>query len=385
MAKRDYYDMLGVGRDATEKEITSAYRKLAIKYHPDSHPDDQDATAKFKQAAEAYDILNDPDKRARYDQYGEAGLGGGGGFHSVDDIFDAFGDIFSGGRFGDLFGGGRGRRSRAGADVRADVELTLDEAAKGVTKKVSFRRRELCKKCDGSGAKPGADKEFCPICAGRGQVVQAAGILRVQTTCPECRGAGYKISEYCGDCRGEGVIARKITLPIPIPAGVDDGTRVRVKGEGEPSPDGGPPGACYCFVHLAAHPLFQREGPNLILQLPVSYCQAALGATLEVPTLNGADELVIPRGTQSGDVFRLRGRGITDVHSGVRGDLLVNTFIETPKKVNAEQDRLLRELAELEQVDVTPRRKSFLKKLRGYVKSLHDEASDGSSNEREHA
>jgi molecular chaperone DnaJ len=381
MASRDFYAVLVVAREASDKEIAGAYRKLAIKYHPDSNPDDPEATAKFKEAAEAYEVLKDPEKRARYDQYGEAGLGGGSGFQSVDDIFDAFGDMFSGGLFGDLFGRrGGGRRSRAGSDVRCDVELTLEEAANGVIKDVTFRRREQCGTCEGSGAKPGSDKQFCPVCAGRGQVVQAAGILRVQTTCPECRGAGYKIEDYCGDCRGEGVIARKVSRNVPIPAGVDDGTRVRVRGEGEPSPDGGPPGDCYCFVHLKPHPLFQRDGPHLILQLPISYCQAALGATLEVPTLEGSDELKVPRGTQSGEVFRLRGRGIADVHaSSARGDLLVQTFIETPKKLNEEQEGLLRKLAELEHVDVTPKRKSFLEKLGHYIRGFHDGAAEQAS------
>lgn len=378
MANRDFYAILGVSRDASEREISSAYRKLAIKYHPDSNPDDPEATEKFKEAAEAYEVLKDPEKRARYDQYGEAGLGGGAGFSSVDDIFDAFGDMFSGGLFGDLFGR-RGRRSRAGGDVRCDVELTLEEAAKGVTKEVKFRRREQCGTCEGSGAKPGSDKQFCPVCAGRGQVVQAAGILRVQTTCPECRGAGYKIEEYCPDCRGDGVIARTVKRSVPIPAGVDDGTRVRVRGEGEPSPDGGPPGDCYCFVHLKQHPLFQRDGPHLILQLPISYCQAALGATLEVPTLEGSTELDIAPGTQSGEVFRLKGRGIADVHANASGDLLVQTFIETPKKLSPEQEELLRKLAKLEHVDVTPKRKSFLEKLGNYIRGFHDGATESTT------
>lgn len=366
--KRDYYDVLGVSRSARESEIAAAYRKLAIRYHPDSHPDDPEATEKFKEAAEAYEVLRDPEKRVRYDRYGHAGLeGSAASFHSVEDIFDAFGDIFQGGIFGDLFGGGpRTRRRRRGADIRCDLELTLEEAAKGAKKKVRFERSEICHTCSGSGARPGSSRETCRHCGGRGQIVQSAGILRVQTTCPSCRGAGAVITERCPDCQGQGFVARHIELIITLPPGVDEGRPFRLSGEGEPSPDGGPPGDCYCFVSIKRHHLFQRDGKNLILQLPITYCQAALGAAIQVPTLSGPAELAVPRGTQSGDVFSLRGRGMPDPRGGPVGDLLVQTFIETPKRLSPKQEELLRQLAELEKSDVTPQRKSFLTKLREY-------------------
>lgn len=376
-SKRDYYEILSVARSASDGEIASAYRKLAIRYHPDSHPDDPDATEKFKEASEAYEVLRDPEKRARYDRYGHAGVEGAGSqFHSVEDIFDAFGDIFGGGIFGDLFGGGGGRRTRRprrGADVRCDVELTLEEAAAGTRKTVHFQRSEICQTCEGSGAKSNAARETCRHCGGRGQIIQSAGILRVQTVCPTCRGAGVVITEKCDRCRGRGYTLKAVELNVTIPPGVDNGMRVRLAGEGEPSPEGGPPGDCYCFVSVRDHHLFQRDGSHLVLQLPITYCQAALGAKIAVPTLQGPDELDIPHGTQSGDVFRIRGRGMPDPRGGPQGDLLVQTYIETPKKLTPKQEELLRQLAELEQTDVTPHRRSFLDKLRDYFTGEGDE------------
>ncbi len=274
MAKRDYYEVLGISRDASDQELATAYRKLAIKYHPDSNPDDEDATTRFKEAAEAYEVLNDREKRALYDQYGHAGVEGAGQqFSGAEDIFEAFGDIFGGGAFGDLFGGGRRgqRRARRGADIRCDVELTLEEAAVGVSKTVSFARSKPCETCDGDGAAPGSTKEGCRTCGGRGQVVQSAGILQVQTTCPTCQGAGVMISDPCKGCRGRGYVAGRETLTISIPKGIDDGMRVRLNGEGEPSPDGGPNGDCYCFVSVKSHQLFERDGRHLILRLPITY------------------------------------------------------------------------------------------------------------------
>lgn len=367
--KADYYEILGVARSATPQQIAAAYRKLAIKYHPDSNPGDEDATRKFKQAAEAYEVLSDTEKRQRYDRYGHAGLAGGGTqFHDAEDIFDAFGDLFGGGIFGDFFGGGgrRGRRAHRGQDVRCQVTLDLEEAARGVRKTVEFQRSKQCGQCGGSGAARGSVRESCPRCGGRGQVVQAAGILRVQTTCPSCRGAGSVVAHPCDRCRGSGYEAAKVRLDINIPAGIDDGMRIRLTGEGEPSPDGGPPGDCYCFVAVREHRLFQRDGTHLILQLPMTYSQATLGATIEVPTLHGPDRLTIPPGTQSGEVFRLPRRGMPDPHGGPGGDLLVQTYIEVPKKLNARQQELLRQLAELERVEVTPQRRSFLDKIREY-------------------
>ena len=378
--KRDYYEVLGISRTASDREIANAYRKLALKYHPDANPNDEEATSQFKEAAEAYEVLNDSEKRARYDQYGHAGVEGGGSqFHEVEDIFEAFGDMFSGGLFGDLFGGGRrrgGRRQRRGADVRCDATLELEEAARGVTKTVQFARSKACGTCDASGVTPGSTKQTCSRCGGRGQVVQSAGILRVQTACPACQGAGAIISDPCRDCRGQGYIPAKVSLDVAIPAGIDDGMRVRLPGEGEPSPDGGPAGDCYCFVSVRQHRLFERDGNHLILRLPMTYSQAALGATIEVPTLDGPHDLNIPAGTQPGDVFRVRSQGMSDPRGGPRGDLLVQTFIEIPKKLSAEQEALLRDLAELDRTDVTPHRKSFLDTLRNYFAPATENGED---------
>lgn len=373
--KADYYEVLGVSRTASAKEIAAAYRKKAIKYHPDSNPGDENATQKFKDAAEAYEVLSDSDKRARYDRYGHAGVEGAAThFHDVEDILDAFGDMFGGSIFGDFFGGGRrSRRAHRGQDIRCQVTLDLEEAARGVTKTIEFERSRACSSCGGSGAAPGSARETCRRCGGHGQVVQAAGILRVQTTCPTCRGAGSVVAHPCAACRGSGFVAGRIKREIHIPAGVDNGVRLRLNGEGDPSPDGGPPGDCYCVVQVREHTLFHRDGNHLILQLPIAFSQAALGATIQVPTLDGPDSLSIPAGTQSGEVFRLRRRGMPDPHGGGRGDLLVQTFIEVPKELSPAQEALLRQLAELERVEVTPHRRGFLDKLRDYFLPTSDE------------
>jgi molecular chaperone DnaJ len=376
--KRDYYEILGVQRTATEKEIALAYRKLAMKFHPDANPGDESATEKFKEAAEAYEILSDADKRGRYDQFGHQGVDGGAPhFTDVEDIFEAFGDMFAGGLFGDLFGRrrGGGRRQRRGSDVRCDVTLTLEEAARGVTKSVEFARSKRCDKCEGTGAKPGSSPESCRRCGGRGQVVQSAGFVRVQTTCPSCHGAGSVITHPCDECRGNGYTAHKVKLDVAIPAGIDDGMRVRLPGEGEPSPDGGPAGDCYCFISVRQHSIFKRDGKNLVLHVPISYSQAALGASLEVPTLSGPEEIQIPQGSQHGDVFRLRQRGMPDPRGGSVGDLLIQVYLEVPKKLSTKQETLLRELAELEHQDVSPHRKSFLEKLREYFTPSEDQQS----------
>jgi molecular chaperone DnaJ len=372
-AKRDYYEVLGVNRQANPKEIADAYRKLAIKYHPDKNPGDEETIARFKEAAEAFEVLHDGDKRARYDRFGHAGVEAGGGAHQftdINEIFESFGDIFGEGIFGNIFGGQRGGRERVrkGADVGCEVRLDLLEAAKGVTREVEFERHEKCTECDGSGAKPGTRPQACSYCGGRGQIVQATGIFRVQTTCPACRGAGQVVKDPCGKCRGAGVVPKRVRRDVIVPAGVDHQMRIRLAGEGEPSPDGGPPGDCYCLILVDEHPLFHREGQNLIVRLPISYSQAALGATADVPTLDGPGPLDIPKGTQSGDVFRLRGKGMPDPRRRGKGDLLVEVHVEVPKSLSAKQEELLRQLAAEEHTNVSPQRKKFFEKLKELFK-----------------
>ncbi len=384
-AKRDFYEILGVAKSASAKEIADAYRKLAIKFHPDKNPGNEEAVAKFKEAAEAFEVLHDTDKRTRYDQYGHAGVDGAGGghqFNDINDIFQAFGDMFGGGVFGDLFGGrgGRsagGRRVRKGDDLAVAVHINLLEAAKGCAKSIQFERHEKCATCEGSGAKAGAKPEPCKYCGGRGQVIQSSGLFRVQTTCPACHGEGQLIKDPCPTCRGSAYILKKVKREVNIPAGVDHQTRVRMAGEGDPSPDGGPSGDCYCIIDLDEHPLFQRDGQHLVCRMPITFSQAALGATLEVPTLDGPEELKIPAGTPTGEVFKLRGKGMPDPrHRGV-GDLHVQVNIEVPKTLSARQEELLRELAETEHADVSPHRKNFFAKVKElFVPTAEKDADD---------
>jgi len=360
--EQDYYEVLGVARSASTEEIASAYRRLAVKYHPDKNPGDQEAIDRFKAAAEAFEVLGDAEKRSLYDRYGHAGVQRGGGttqFNDVEDIFSAFGDIF-----GDLFGGGR--RVRRGRDIRCDVTLTLHEAASGVTKSVEFDRHQRCASCRGAGAEPGSTKEICEYCGGHGRVIQSAGIMRVQTTCPSCHGDGSLIRHPCRSCHGSGAVLKRVTTSVEIPAGVDDGMRIRLAGQGEPSASGGPAGDCYCFISVLEHPLFERQGQDLVCRIPITYPQAALGTSLEVPTLNGRDTLQVPPGTQSGDVFRLRGKGMPDPRRRGLGDMLIQVNIEVPKKHTPRAEELLRELADEEHANVTPHRKSFFEKLKEY-------------------
>ncbi len=361
--ERDYYEVLGVARTASDGEIASSYRRLAIKYHPDKNPGDEEAIERFKEAAEAFEVLNDPEKRSRYDRFGQAGVNGGSRgrhFHDVEDIFSAFGDIF-----GDLFGGGR-NRPRKGRDVRCDVTLTLHEAAQGVKKSIEFHRHEQCEGCSGSGAAKGSRREVCSYCRGQGRVIQAAGIVRMQTTCPACHGEGSTVKNPCPSCRGSGQKLKKVVTEVEIPPGVDDEMRVRITGQGEPSPNGGPPGDCYCFISVLPHTLFERDGQHLVCRVPITYAQAALGTTLEVPTLEGRGELEVPAGTQSGQFFRMGGKGMPDPRRRGLGDLLVQVVIEVPRKLSKDEQELLRQLAELEHKHVAPERKGFFEKLKEY-------------------
>jgi molecular chaperone DnaJ len=365
--ERDYYEVLGVERRAGGAEIADAYRKLAIKFHPDKNPGNVEAADRFKEAARAFEVLSNDELRARYDRYGHAGLQGGArhDFNDLSDIFDAFGDLFGGG----VFGGGGGRRAnraRQGRDVFSSVNLTLVEAARGVTKTVEFSRHELCGSCDGSGAKKGTKPQPCEYCAGHGQVIQSAGVFRLQTTCPSCRGAGTMIREKCPDCAGEGLTAEHVERRVTIPAGVDRDVRVRLAGEGEPGANGGPPGDCYCVIEIEEHPFLSREGRDLHCEVPITFSQAALGATVDVPTLDGAKPLAIARGTQAGDVIRVKGLGMPEVRGRGIGDLHVHVHVEVPKTLSPKAEQLLRDLAAEEQKSVSPKRSSFFSRLSDY-------------------
>ncbi len=374
--KRDYYEVLGVERGASADEIKRAYRKLALKFHPDQNQDNPDAEKHFKEAAEAYDVLGDADKRQKYDQFGHAafsqgGMGGGGGFTNVEDIFEAFGDIFGGGGggiFGDLFGGG-GRRQRrggprAGRDLRIVLDLTLEEIDEGVQKTIAIKRQESCETCKGSGAKPGTSPVSCQTCAGRGQVHRSQGFFTMATTCPQCRGAGKVIESPCLDCRGSGRTGVKSDIEINVPAGVEDGMRIRLSGQGDAGDPGGPRGDLYVIVREREHKVFQRSGPDLITEVPCSFAQLALGDKVEIPTLRGRVDMSIPAGTQTGKVFRLRGQGLPVLERSGRGDQLVRVFVETPKKLTDRQKELLREFAEIESEQSGSR--SFFEKIADY-------------------
>jgi len=378
--QRDYYEVLGVERRATSAQITEAYRKLAVRFHPDKNPGNGEAATRFKEAARAFEVLSDADLRSRYDRYGHAGLQGGRQheFDDVADIFEAFGDLFGGGVFGQAFGGrGRGKRPRKGRDVFCPLPLTLVEAARGVTKTIAFTRHEACVTCEGSGAKPGTAPQSCEYCGGSGQVIQSAGVFRLQTTCPACRGAGNVVREKCPTCAGQGVTEEHVERRVTIPSGVDNDVRVRLAGEGEPGGNGGPPGDCYCVIEMERHPFLTRDGRELHCEVPISFTQAALGATVDVPTLDGPRPLQIARGTQSGDVIRVRGLGMPEVRGRGIGDLHVHVHVEVPKTLSPRAEELLRELAREEHASVSPRRSSFFSRLAEYF-----QGTDTGSTER---
>jgi molecular chaperone DnaJ len=379
--QRCYYEVLGIERRATSGQITEAYRRLAIQFHPDKNQGDEEASSKFKEAARAFEVLSDDSLRGRYDRFGHAGLqngGGGGGqheFNDISDIFEAFGDLFGNGMFG---GGGRGARAQKGRDVFCEVSLTLLEASRGESKTIHFRRHEECVTCNGSGAKAGTSPQTCDYCGGQGQVLQSTGIFRLQTTCPACRGAGKTIREKCSACRGHGLTEVAVERKVTIPPGVDNDVRVRLGGEGEPGASGGPPGDCYCVIEILEHPFLTRDGHELHCEVPLTFSQCALGTTLDAPTLAGAKPLQIPKGTQPGDIIRVRGLGMPDVRGRGVGDLHVHIHVEVPKKLSPRAEELFRELAEEEQAEVSPKRSSFLTRLAEYFNPEQNDATEES-------
>lgn len=364
MEKRDYYEILGVSRGAPADEIKKAYRKLAVKHHPDKNPGDTVAEEKFKEISEAYYVLSDPDKKSRYDRLGHARPGGMGWGDAGLGDFD-FKDIFEE-IFGDFFSSSRGRgRVRRGTDLRYNLTISFMEAALGVETKIKVPRNVTCEKCEGYGAKEGSRPEVCRVCHGRGQVRSQQGFFSIQRACPNCHGEGSIIREKCRECRGAGTVPKEKNLSVTVPAGVDNGMRLRLSGEGEPGPRGGPPGDLHIVLNVEPHPVFQREDTEIICRVPISFPQAALGAQIEVPTLKGMETLKIPSGTQSGKVFRLRGKGLPRVNGGGhKGDQHVIIQVETPTKLNNEQKSLLKELAESMGGNVSPQQKSFVDKVK---------------------
>ncbi|HEY0207568.1 molecular chaperone DnaJ [Acerihabitans sp.] len=375
MAKKDYYEILGLPKDAEEREIKKAYKRLAMKFHPDRNPGNADAEAKFKEAKEAYEILTDAQKRAAYDQYGHAafeqgGMGGGyGGASGGADFTDIFGDVF-----GDIFGGGRRQRASRGSDLRYNMELSLEEAVRGVTKEIRIPTLEECDVCHGSGAKAGTSPVTCPTCHGAGQVQMRQGFFAVQQACPTCQGHGKIIKEPCHKCHGHGRIEKAKTLSVKIPAGVDTGDRIRLSGEGEAGEQGAPAGDLYVQVQVRQHPIFEREDNNLFCEVPINFAMAALGGEIEVPTLDGRVKLKVPAETQTGKLFRMRGKGVKSVRGGNQGDLLCRVVVETPVKLNEKQKQLLRELEESfggpSGDQNSPRAKSFLDGVKKFFDDL---------------
>ena len=379
MAKTDYYELLGVGRDATAEELKKAYRKLAVKYHPDKNPGDASAEAKFKEISEAYEILKDADKRAAYDRFGHAAFqgggvgprpGSGGGF---TDPFDIFREVFGGGRsggggiFDEFFGGGvSASASHEGADLRYDLEITLEEAANGVEKEIRYRRAVACDHCHGDGAEPGSRKVKCPTCGGSGQVSSTRGFISFRQVCPSCGGTGVVIENKCKKCGGEGRVTETSKLKVKIPAGVDSGSRLRSAGKGEAGLHGAPAGDLYIVLHVKEHDVFERHGNDLFCEIPIKFTLATLGGTLNVPTLTGKAALKIPTGTQSGTVFRLRGHGMPNIRGGQKGDQLVRVTIDVPKKLTPEERKALEQFAELSGDPANPMSESFFEKAKRF-------------------
>ena len=374
MAKRDFYETLGVAKNASDEEIKKAYRKLAMKYHPDRNPDSKQAEDKFKEAKEAYEMLSDPQKREAYDRFGHAGVdpnvggAGGAGAGCGGGFSDAFGDIF-----GDIFGGGGRQRGGPqvyrGADLRYNLDITLEQAANGFETTIRVPSWDECETCHGSGAKPGTSPTTCATCGGHGQVRMQQGFFSIQQTCPKCHGSGKVIPDPCNPCAGSGRVKRNKTLEVKIPAGIDDGMRIRSTGNGEPGMNGGPPGDLYVEIHIKQHGVFQRDGDDLHCEMPISFAKAALGGEIEVPTLSGKVSFSVPEGTQSGKTFRLRSKGIKGVRSGFPGDLFCHVVVETPVKLTDRQKDLLREFDQLTTeggAKHSPQSKSWMDKVKEF-------------------
>ncbi|MDX1648727.1 MAG: molecular chaperone DnaJ [Myxococcota bacterium] len=367
MSKRDYYEVLGVSRGASPEDLKKAYRRLALQYHPDRNPDDPTAEERFKEASEAYAVLADPEKRRQYDRFGHegVGMGGPGGFPGGD--FGSFGDLFND-LFGDLFGarmgGRRGGRGQRGADLRYNHEIALEEVLEGHEATLTIPRMMRCETCEGTGAREGTQPERCGRCGGTGQAIFQQGLFRISRPCDACAGEGFVVRDPCPACRGSGRSEGQKTIKVRVPPGVESGMRLRVAGEGEAGVAGGPPGDLYVVIHVREHPLFEREGPDLHCGVPIPFVKAVLGGEIEVPTLEGKVSLRIPEGTQSGRVFRLRGKGLPAIGSSMRGDQLVRIFVEVPTKLTDRQRELLEQFAEESGEEVSPVTKSFLEKLK---------------------
>ncbi|HSB05289.1 MAG TPA: molecular chaperone DnaJ [Thermodesulfobacteriota bacterium] len=349
MEEKDYYKILGISRNATEEEIKKSYRRVAMQYHPDRNPGNRESEEKFKAASEAYEVLRDPEKRQIYDQYGIEGLKGTGftGFRGFEDIFSTFGDIFE-----DFFGFGRttrrGTRARAGADLRYDLKISFEEAAFGKEIEIELPKTTACDVCQGTGAKPGTYASQCSACRGSGQITQSQGFFSISTACPQCRGEGKVIQHPCKECRGLGRVKRNQRVHLVIPPGVDTGSKLRVRGEGDEGERGGPPGDLYVIISVEPHPFFLRNGDDVVCQIPISFSQAGLGTEVEAPTLHGKRNLVIPRGTESGELFRIRGEGFPKLRGHGKGDQIVQIVVKTPRDLTKRQEELLREFEEIE-------------------------------------